>query len=571
MPEHRTPDLILYNGKLALLKEAFEGQVPGTSTASSTSARHREDLFSGGPKLHTQDPVAPESTAVAVGQGRFLAVGGDREIRALAGPDTRVVDLGGRRALPGLTDAHFHLRSWALSRRRLSLVGATSLADLRDRLAERAGETPAGEWIVGQGWNETRWPAQQIPTRADLDEAALDNPVLLWRSDHHLGVANSRALREADVGAGTADPEQGRIDRDEAGRPTGVLRERAIDLVRQVVPEPTEDDVVEALREGFGALHRLGLTGVHDHRTMGGGDGPSAFHAYQRLRQADELTVRVWMDIPGERLDEAIGLGLRTGFGDDRLRVGHVKLFSDGSLGARTAWMLEPYEDVDDAGMALTPMDEIAEAVAKADRAGLAVAVHAIGDRANRELIRVFEEQLSDDGRRVPHRIEHAQIMRPADVERMGRLGVAASAQPIHTTDDIPLSERSLGARGRFAYVFRDMLNAGVTLAFGSDAPVADPNPLWGIHAAVTRQQRDGSPAGGWYPEQRLTVGEAVWGFTMGPAMVSGQEADLGSISPGKRADLIVLDRDIFAVEPMDIWKAQVVMTLFDGEVVYES
>ncbi len=541
MPEHLSPDLILYNGK-----------------------------------LHTQDPVVPEATAIAVGQGRFLAVGGDREIRALAGPGTRTIDLGGRRTLPGLTDAHFHLRSWALSRRRLSLVEATSLADLRDRLAERAGETPAGEWILGQGWNETRWPESQVPTRhrptrADLDEAAPDNPVLLWRSDLHLAVANSRALRQAGVDAETADPDQGRIDRDEAGRPTGILRERAVDLVKRAVPEPSEDDAVEALREGFGALHRLGLTGMHDHRIMGGADGPPAFHAYQRLQQADELTVRVWMGIPGERLDEAIALGLRTGFGDDRLRVGHVKLFSDGSQGARTAWMLEPYEDADDAGMPLTPMDEIAQAVGKADRAGLAVAVHAIGDRANRELIAVFEEQLRDDGRRVPHRIEHAQIVRPPDVARLARLGVAASMQPIHVTDDIALSERSLGSRGRFAYVFRDMLNAGVPLAFGSDAPVADPNPLWGIHAAVTRQQRDGSPEGGWYPEQRLTVTEAVWGFTMGPAAVSGQEGVLGSISPGKRADLIVLDRDIFAVDPMDIWRAQVVMTVFDGEVVYEA
>jgi hypothetical protein len=216
-------------------------------------------------------------------------------------------------------------------------------------------------------------------------------------------------------------------------------------------------------------------------------------------------------------------------------------------------------------------MDEIAAAVAKADRAGLAVAVHAIGDRANRELITVFEEHARHDGRPVPHRIEHAQIMRLEDVERLAQLDVAASVQPIHVTDDIPLSEESIGARSCFSYPFRDMLDAGIPLALGSDAPVADPNPLWGIHAAVTRQQRDGSPEGGWYPEQRLSVAEAVWGFTMGPAVVTGQAKSLGSITPGKLADLVVLDRDIFAIDPGDIHRAQVVLTVFNGEVVYEA
>jgi hypothetical protein len=541
MVEQRKPDLILYDGK-----------------------------------LHTQDPDTPQATAVAIAHGRVRAVGEDSEIRALAAPGTRAVDLGGRRVLPGLVDSHFHLYGWALSRRRLSLVGAESLADVRRRVAERAAETPAGGWILGQGWNETRWPTPQMPTRADLDDVAPDHPVLLWRSDLHLAVANTRALREAGVDAGTPDPDQGRVDRDDAGRPTGVLRELAIDLVERAVPQPSEDEAVDALEEAFGVLHRLGVTGVHDHRIMGGEDGPRAFGAYQRLQEAGDLALRLWMGIPGERLDEAIALGLRTGFGDERLRVGHVKLFSDGSQGARTAWMLEPYEDTDDAGMPLTPMDEIAAAVAKADQSGLAVAVHAIGDRANRELIAVFEEHATHDGRRVPHRIEHAQIMRPEDVERLARLGrpgqpvVAASVQPIHVTDDIPLSEASIGARSRFSYPFRDLLDAGVPVAFGSDAPVADPNPLWGIHAAVTRQQRDGSPAGGWYPEQRLSVAEAVWGFTMGPAAVTGQQEDLGSITPGKLADLVVLDRDIFAIDPADIHRAQVVLTVFDGEVVYE-
>jgi len=504
-------------------------------------------------------------------RGRFLAVGDDAEVRALAGPNARQIDLGGRRVLPGLTDAHFHYYSWSLSRRRLSLVDTCSLEDLCQRVAEAADARPAGDWVVGQGWNETRWLDPQMPTRDDLDEVAPHHPVLVSRSDHHLAVANSRALQEAGIDAGTPDPPQGRIDRDASGRPTGIVRELAINLVRGVIPEPAEEQAAAAMREGFGVLHRLGLTGVHDHRSMGGADGPPAFRAYQRLQGAGQLELRLWMGIPGERLDEAIALGMRPGFGDDCLRVGHVKLFADGSQGARTAWMLEPYEDTDDAGMPLTPMEEIAEAVRKAGQAGLAVAVHAIGDRANRELIDVFARHASGNAPGLPHRIEHAQVMRPADVERLARLGVVASVQPIHVTDDIALSDVSLGHRARFSYPFRDMLDAGVLLAFGSDAPVADPNPLWGIHAAVTRQQRDGTPEGGWYPEQRLTVTEAVWGFTMGPAMASGRQTTLGSITPGKLADLVILERDIFAIDPMEIHQVGVAMTVFDGRVVYEA
>jgi predicted amidohydrolase YtcJ len=356
-----------------------------------------------------------------------------------------------------------------------------------------------------------------------------------------------------------------------------VLRELAINLVRAVIPPPTEEETVEAMRDGFAVLHRLGLTGVHDYRIMGGADGPPAFRAYQRLQAAGELALRMWMLIPGERLDEAIALGLRTGMGGDYLRVGHAKFFADGGQGARTAWMLEPYQDTGDCGMPLTPMPELADAVRRADRAGLAVAIHAIGDRANRELITVFENLPQVRNLRevalpvAPHRIEHVQMIRPDDVIRLGRLGVVASVQPIHAPDDIPMIVKSVGPRGRFAYPFRDMLEAGVTLAFGSDCPVADPNPMFGIHAAVTRQRRDGTPPDGWYPRQRLTVAEAVRGYTMGPALAAGREAELGSITPGKMADLIVLDRDIFAVEPIEIAQAQVVMTILGGQVVHNK
>jgi predicted amidohydrolase YtcJ len=528
--------------------------------------------------FHTQDPSTPCATAVAIRDGRFLAVGNDDEIRHLtrfplsAGrrSEAPTIDLEGRRVLPGLTDAHFHLYDWALGLGRLPMADARSLEDLCERLALQVRETPPGSWMLGQGWNETRWPVARIPTRSDLDNAAPDHPVLLWRSDVHLAVANTLALKEAGITANTSDPPDGIIDRDRAGQPTGVLRELAINLVSGVVPPPSDDETVACIREGILRLHRLGLTGLHDFRIMGGADGPPAFRAYQRLREAGELALRLWMLLPGELLDQAITLGLRSGMGDPYLRIGHVKLFSDGAQGPRTAWMLDAFLDADHCGIPLMPIDEMAEAVRRADRAGLAVAVHAIGDRANREVLAVLEKCAKrKDRQSVRHRVEHVQNIRPKDVARLGRLGVVASVQPIHAIDDIPMVEQSVGDRARFAYPFREILDAGATLALGSDCPVADPNPLWGIHAAVTRQRRDGTPEGGWYPAQRLTVGEAVWGFTMGPALACGLQAEYGSITPGKRADLVVLDRDILRIEPMEIADAQVEMTVLGGRVVY--
>jgi predicted amidohydrolase YtcJ len=532
---------------------------------------HESFLVNG--KLYTQDPACPEATAVALRDGRIWAVGDDDEIRQMAG-GAQVIDLERRRVLPAFQDAHFHMHDWALGLGRLPLAGVESLAELCQDVARKARQTPPGNWILGQGWNATRWPEARMPTRADLDEAAPHHPVALWRSDLHLVSANSVALREAGIGGDTPDPAAGVIDRDASGQPTGVLRELAIDLLTAVIPPPTEAETVVAMRRGFPLLHKLGLTGVHDYRLMDGADGPPAFRAYQRLRAEDELHLRLWMHISGAHLEEAIALGLRSGLGDGRLRVGHVKLFTDGGQGAHTAWMLEPYEDTGGYGLPLVPVTEMARAIERANLAGLSVAVHAIGDRAICEILSIMEGLAAEHPqlaqRAIPNRMEHVQNIRPEDVARLAALRVVASVQPIHVVDDMAMVEQTVGPRARFTYAFRDLLQAGVPLALGSDCPVADPNPLWGIHAAVTRQQRDGNPPGGWYPAQRLTVAEAVWGFTMGPAQVSGRSHELGSITPGKLADLVVLDRDILAIEPMAIADAQVVMTLLDGKVVYQ-
>jgi predicted amidohydrolase YtcJ len=341
------------------------------------------------------------------------------------------------------------------------------------------------------------------------------------------------------------------------------------------IPVPTEGEACAALRDGLSELHRLGLTGVHAFPGVNGASGSLGFHVYQRAEAEGDLTARVWMLLPGDNLDEAVTLGLRTGMGSDMLRVGHLKYFADGSQGARTAWMSEPYEDVPGSGFPIVPAEELAELTRRADRAGLAVAIHAIGDQANHTLIEALSPVIRE--RRgaetvlptAPHRIEHAQMLQAEDVVHIGRLGLVGSVQPIHATDDIPMIERSVGSRAYLAYLFNDMQRAGITLAFGSDGPVADINPFYGIHAAVTRQRRNGTPAGGWHPAQCLSLADAIRGYTFGPAIASGRRAELGSIAPGKLADLIVLDRDIFAIGANEIPETTVFMTVVGGNVVY--
>jgi len=529
-------------------------------------------LFNG--RLTTQHLDFPHATALALRDGRILAVGNDDEIRELTQSRTQYLDLDGRRVLPGLVDSHFHFYDWALGRRGLSLTDTTSLDEVRQQVRQATHNATSGQWILGQGWNQDTWPHPRLPDRTDLDDLTPDNPTILWRTDLHLAWVNSRALQLAGITADTSDPDMGVIDRDQSGQPTGILRELAINLVRRVMPSPTQDETDQAMQRVMTKVHRLGLTGVHDMRIMGGEDGPPAFRAWQRLRGERKLNLRVWMMLPGERLSEAIALGLRTGFGDDYLRVGGIKLFADGATGPRTAWMLEPFND-GGSGMPLTPMDDIAEIISRAHRAGISTSTHAIGDRAVRELLDVFAELLPEAGGDIrplaPHRIEHVQHSYPADLKRLAPMGLVASVQPIHATDDMAMMDQACGDRTRWSYAFRDLLNAGTVLALGSDCPVASPNPFWGIHAAVTRQRRDGTPPDGWYPAQRMTVAEAVWGYTMGPAYATGLSACQGSLTPGKLADLIVLDRDIFTIPPEDIPDTQVLLTILGGQLVYHS
>jgi hypothetical protein len=345
--------------------------------------------------------------------------------------------------------------------------------------------------------------------------------------------------------------------------------------VRQAVTPPDADQVVAAFKDGAQALHRRGVTGIHDIRLMADRDGARAFQAFQNLDQSDGLDLRAWVTLPGNRLDDIIGLGLRTGFGNDRLRIGHVKFFADGGMGARTAWMIAPFRDAE-CGMPLTDMAALAADVAKAEDAGLAVMIHAVGDRANRELITLFEKLASRRVRRerralpIPHRIEHVQMIRPEDAERLRHLDLALNVTPANMLLDMNLIDAAVGEKGRWSYAFRRLMDTGAPVMFSSDCPVCDPAPLLGMHAAVTRRRIDGGPEKGWYPESRVTVQEALDAYTIVPAAVHGTNA-CGVIAPGKRADLAVLSADILVQPSPWLPDVRVDMTLFDGRIVHRN
>ena len=536
------------------------------------------DLIIHNARIHTQDPRLPQASALAMGCGRILAVGDARHILMQARPETQVLDAKRRLVLPGLMDSHFHYQDWALGRTGLELAPMTCLQEVLDTVSQAAQQAQTGAWIQGQGWNEGDWPEERMPTRYDLDRAAPNHPVALARCDLHLFAVNSKALELAGITSQTPDPPEGLISRDKSGQPDGILKEQAIGLVKAAIPDPGEEHLLQAMRAGIPILHSLGLTALHDVRLKEAiVDGARTLRCWQRLDQEGDLALRCWSSLPGETVDRAAALGLRTGFGSERLRLGHLKYFADGGMGARTAWMIEPYEDGGQ-GLPLIPMHELRNMVLQSDTAGLAVMIHAIGDRSSREVISILEQvhaQRTKEQYRPSapphfnHRIEHLQMVQPEDLRRLARLPVDVCVQPSNQVIDIALLDTCLGQRGKWAYSFRSMLDAGVRLLFSSDSPVCDPSPLMGIHALCTRQRPDGTPENGWHPEQRLSVSEAVHGYTLAPAQAYGADHELGSLTPGKRADCILLNWDIYSIDPREIQHAQVDMTIFDGKIVY--
>ncbi|MBK8985163.1 MAG: amidohydrolase [Chloroflexi bacterium] len=529
------------------------------------------DLILHNAKIYTVDERRPWAEAAAIANGRFVAVGDNNTIGQLAGPQTKWIDANGRLALPGLTDAHVHFLQVAIRRRQASLFGVADFAAVQRLVAAAAAQTTPGHWLLGWGWDENLWDV--APTAAQLDAIAPDIPIALARMDMHTWWVNSAALRLAGIDATTPDPPESKIERDENGRPTGILREwNAIELVQVHIPEPDMAAMETWLREAIGEAHRLGLTGIHDQRVER--EGWQSFRLWQTLRRQNKLKLRVHMNIAADYIGEAAVLGLQPGFGDDTLWIGHAKSFADGTMGSRTASMLAPFErEPDNQGVIVTGADELWQIATQAAAAGFAMSVHAIGDRAVREVIDVLGERQSADaaaGPLLPHRIEHVQLIHPDDLPRLARHNLVASMQPVHLLTDWSTADRVWGGRARYAYAFRALLDEGTPLAFGSDAPVAPLNPMLGIYAALTRQDEQGLPAAGWYPEEKLKLPEIIWAYTMGPAALAGKTAVQGSITPGKWADLILLADDLFTIPPAAVKDARVDMTIFSGEVVFQ-
>lgn len=533
-------------------------------------------LFNG--TIYTQDQRTPRAEALAIRAGRVLAIGSEREVRAAAGPGAEALDLGGRAAVPALTDAHVHLLWYALGRRQVRLEDVPSIDEAVRLVAAAVPGTPEGAWLQGSGWNHALWG--EWPTAAALNRVAPNVPVFLIRKDGHSAWANSRALALAGIDDSTPDPFGGEIMR-ENGKATGVLLENAIDLVRSCIPTPGDAERHAAIRDAIREAHSFGMVGMHIPPALLPDDGALILSDLQRLREMDQLALRSLVHLDYSKLDAHIDAGIRSGLGDRWLRLGAVKMFADGSLGSESAEMLEPYEGRTGTGIATMSTDELNDAVERCMANGLAVIIHAIGDAANRRVLDAVEraqERTSGNSRAhragrspIPNRMEHAQIVHPSDMPRFAQLGVIASVQPIHATADYLVADRLWGKRSVNAYAWRSLMNAGATLAFGSDAPVESLNPWYGIHAAVTRSRRDGSPAGGWYPEQCLTVAEALWGFTAGSAMVGGCAHEQGTLAPGMLADIAVLSDDPFTCAPQDLHRIGATTTLLEGDVVWEA
>ena len=518
-------------------------------------------------RIYTLESTLPVASALVIDSGRLVAVGGEELLDDYE--NIKPQDMEGRVILPGLTDAHIHLLEYAHNLQAVDCEGLSRQAIL-NQLAGCLGETPPGQWLRGHGWDQNTWGGEW-PGAVELDALAPNNPVYLTAKSLHAAWVNSVALKLAGITAYTNDPANGRIQRDVHGAPTGILFEDALKLVERVIPEPGSESLAKTFQQLIPKLWRMGVTGVHDF------DGRLCFMALQRLHARGQLRLRVLKSIPLELFSQAVDLGLSSGFGDDFLRIGSIKLFADGALGTHTGAMMAPYVDEpQNRGILLLKAENVFEYGCQASAGGLSLAVHAIGDRAVHEVLDGFDRLRNYEREHalpaLRHRMEHVQTILPQDVGRLAGLDIIASMQPVHAPSDMLMADRLLGPRAAFSYAWGNQLEHGARLAFGSDAPVESANPFHGLHAAVTRRRADGSPGpDGWFPEQRLSVSAALAGFTSGPAYAAGMEDRLGHLSADFLADLIVIETDPFACDPAELYAIQPIATMVGGEWVWQS
>ena len=522
-----------------------------------------------GGAIMTMDPAQPHATAVAVRQGQIAYVGDDAGARAWIGPSSRVIDLAGRTVTPGLVDGHAHLYELGAAMEGVALGAAASEQAAAALVAESAAALAPGEWLTGRDWDQNRWQPAVFPTRASLDAAVPDRPVALRRVDGHAMWVNGAALALAGITAETRDPPGGRIVRDGAGAPTGVLVDTAMDLVDRVMPAVSDEARARRIRKAAAVAVAAGLTGVHEM-----GIDPATVAVYRRLAAAGELPLRVYAFLSYDpamidNLSEHDRVLEQPG---SLFSARGIKVYVDGALGSRGAALLEPYDDdPGNHGLVITGADELARAVAWAAASGWQLGVHAIGDRANRMVLDAYAQVIqAQPGKDLRFRVEHAHVVALADIARFGALGVLASMQPTHATSDMPWAEQRVGAaRISGAYAWRKILDAGGRIVGGSDFPVEAVPPRLGLYAAVTRQDPSGQPAGGWYAGERLTLEEAVRIFTVEPAYASFAEHRRGRVAVGLDADLTVFDRALAA--DASLLATEIEMTIVAGRVVHAS
>ena len=546
-----------------------DAQVSRASTSATPIAAPADLILVNG-RVYTVDPSHPMVSAFAVRNGRILFAGSDREVRTLAGPRTRVIDAAGGTVIPGMVDAHAHLVGLGVSLRNVQLAGSKSYEEVIARVTAHAKGMKPGEWIVGRGWDQNLWPDRQFPNHEPLSRAFPSNPVALVRIDGHALLANALAMQTAKVTAATLDPEGGLIVRNPDKSPAGVFVDNAEELIGRAIPPDSKAQTRAAILAAIAEANKWGLVGIHD-----AGQGRTTIDIYEALAREGKFNLRNYVLVSGDsaNVSHYLARGPRSALYDGRIWVRSIKLYSDGALGSRGAALLAPYsDDKANTGLLLTPPAQIQRIATSALRRGFQVAVHAIGDRGNRIVLDAFDAALKS----VPtadhrFRVEHAQVVSPSDIPRFAALGIIPSMQASHQTSDMRWAEERVGSeRITGAYAWRALLKTGVIIPNGSDFPVEEVNPLISFHSAVSRQDASNWPPGGWYSDQVMTRAEALASMTLWPAHAGFQEKLMGSISPGKYADFVILDRDIMTVPASEILQTRVMATWLGGKSVYE-
>ncbi|NIR50332.1 amidohydrolase, partial [candidate division KSB1 bacterium] len=520
-------------------------------------------------KIWTNDRPQKEATAMAVQGGCIVAVGDESTVQPFKHSNTQIVDLNGKRVLPGFNDAHVHFMKGGFHLLGVDLRKAQTRDEFRAIVKDYASNLPNGRWITGGNWDHEVWPDKHWPSKELIDDVTPDHPVMVQRLDMHIALANSRALGMAGITTDTPDPFGGTIHRDpKTGVPTGILIDNAADLVYGVIPDPTAEERLQAARAAQQHALSLGVTSLQDINAS-----ERDLRTYLNLCEASEFKVRLYVFRPIGLRRQLAEVGVRRAFGNAWMRIGGVKAFTDGSMGARSALFYEPYnDDPATSGLALQSKEDLLKMILEADASGLQIALHAIGDKANTWALDAFEAARKRNGNwERRHRIEHAQVVLPTDLPRFAELGVIASLQPSHCIDDMRWAEGRIGNRTKHSYLVRSFVKHDSQIAFGTDWTVASLNPMEGLYAAVTRESLEGSPAGGWFPDEKIALEQAIEFYTLGSAYAEFADHEKGRLVPGSLADFVVLDRDIFSISPKELPETRVLMTVVGGDVMFEQ